>query len=78
MNNRSKILFVALILLLVSISVLPGQETKVNIAVLDLDPTGIANPDADFLSDRLRTELFETGEFQVIERTKMKYNMEIK
>jgi len=39
--------------------------------VLDLDPTGIAKPDAAFLSDRLRTELFETGRFQVIEREKM-------
>jgi TolB-like protein len=42
-----------------------------NIAVIDLDPTGISNNEAQFLSDRLRTELFETGKFQVVEREKM-------
>jgi TolB-like protein len=42
-----------------------------NIAVIDLDPTGISNNEAQFLSDRLRTELFETGTFQVVEREKM-------
>ena len=71
MNNRIYRPFLSLVYLLVSISMLQGQETRVNIAVIDLDPTGIANSDADFLSNRLRTELFETGEFQVIEREKM-------
>ncbi len=71
MRKKSNILFLAFIMLLLSVSVLPGQETKVNIAVLDLEPTGISNPNAEFLSNRLRTELFETGEFQVIEREKM-------
>jgi hypothetical protein len=42
-----------------------------NIAVIDLDPTGISNNESQFLSDRLRTELFETGVFQVVEREKM-------
>ena len=54
-----------------SASFLYAQNSKTNIAVLDLDPTGIAKPDAEFLSDRLRNELFETGKFQVIEREKM-------
>jgi hypothetical protein len=44
-----------------------GQNT----AVVDLDRTGVSRDDARFLSDRLRTELFETGEFQVVEREKM-------
>ncbi len=44
---------------------------RVNIAVLDLDPTGVTAEESRFLSDRLRTELFETGEFQVVERGKM-------
>jgi TolB-like protein len=48
-----------------------AQNTKTNIAVIDLDPTGISNNEAQFLSDRLRTELFETGVFQVVEREKM-------
>ncbi|MCK4753716.1 MAG: hypothetical protein KAS58_00700 [Calditrichia bacterium] len=48
-----------------------AQNSKMNIAVIDLDPTGISNNEAEFLSDRLRTELFETGKFQVVEREKM-------
>ncbi len=57
------------ILLLLSVSI--AQEIKLNVAVLDLDPTGIAKPESQFLSDRLRTELFETGKFRVVEREKM-------
>jgi len=47
------------------------QNHKLTVAVLDLDPTGVAESDAQFLSDRLRTELFETGKFQIVEREKM-------
>jgi TolB-like protein len=60
---------VSIILLLLSASI--AQDKKLNVAVLDLDPTGIAKPEAQFLSDRLRTELFETGKFRVVERDKM-------
>ena len=48
-----------------------AQDIKTNIAVIDLDPTSISNNESQFLSDRLRTELFETGKFQVVEREKM-------
>jgi TolB-like protein len=48
-----------------------AQNPKTNIAVIDLDPTGISNNESQFLSSRLRTELFETGKFQVVEREKM-------
>lgn len=48
-----------------------SQQSKENIAVLDLDPTSISETDARFLSDRLRAELFESGVFQVVERDKM-------
>lgn len=48
-----------------------SQQSKINIAVLDLEPTSIPNADAQFLSDRLRSELFKTGAFQVVERDKM-------
>ncbi len=68
---KNKLLSFALLLVLISVHGLFGQDSKINIAVLDLDPTGIAKPDAEFLSHRLRTELFETGQFQVIEREKM-------
>jgi curli biogenesis system outer membrane secretion channel CsgG len=53
------------------ISMSLAQISKTNIAVIDLDPTAIPKNEAQFLSDRLRTELFETGVFQVVEREKM-------
>lgn len=59
------------LLLVVLMSGLLAQPSRLNIAVLDLDPTGIAAADAQFLSERLRTELFQTGAFQVVERDKM-------
>ncbi len=59
---------VYLIMLMVTMQVY-GQ--RMNIAVLDLDPTGVSIEESQFLSDRLRTELFETGNFQVVERDKM-------
>jgi len=64
-----KKLIVFFLFLYFSISL--SQNTKMNIAVIDLDPTGIPKNEAQFLSDRLRTELFETGVFQVVEREKM-------
>jgi len=64
--NRTVISF---FLLLFSVSI--AQDAKTNIAVIDLDPTGISNNEAQFLSNRLRIELFETGKFQVVEREKM-------
>jgi TolB-like protein len=59
------------LLMLIGLSCILAQNAKQTIAVLDLDPTGIAPTDAQFLSDRLRTELFQTGAFQVVERDKM-------
>jgi hypothetical protein len=56
--------------------VLPVFGQRLNVAVLDLDPTGITEKDARFLSDRLRTEMFETGSFQVVEREKMEEILE--
>ena len=63
--------FVIMFILLSLVNLLNAQQVRQNIAVLDLDPTGIAEADAQFLSERLRTELFETGYYQVIERNKM-------
>jgi len=59
------------LLILVSISCVYAQNAKQTIAVLELNPTGIAPADAQFLTDRLRSELFKTGAFQVVERDKM-------
>jgi len=60
-----------LLIAMMFLSFSSAQNAKTNVAVLDLDPTGIAPTEAQFLTDRLRTELFETGAFQVVERDKM-------
>jgi TolB-like protein len=44
---------------------------KVNIAVLELTGNGVNENDLAGLSNRLRTELFKTGEFTVVERSQM-------
>jgi TolB-like protein len=59
------------ILLVLTVTVVSAQNKKTTVAVLDLDPTSISAEDAQFLSDRLRTELVETGAFTVVEREKM-------
>jgi len=41
------------------------------LAVLQLDPQGLSEVEASILTDRLRSELFQTGQFEVIEREKM-------
>ena len=48
-----------------------ANDQKINIAVLDLNGTGINEDEVLFLSNRLRTELFETGKFNVLEREQM-------
>lgn len=42
-----------------------------SIAVMDLDAKGIAKDEASVLTDKLRGQLFQTGRFQVIERSVM-------
>ena len=58
------------ILLLISITYIFSQE-KINIAVMELDGNGISSTDIIGLSNRLRTELFKTDKFDVIERSKV-------
>lgn len=60
-----------LLFLILTMTMVSAQNKKTTIAVLDLDPTSISAEEAQFLSDRLRTELFETGAFTVVEREKM-------
>jgi hypothetical protein len=78
MKNTNYLLSGLLLLALVSQFCTPlyAQTGKRNIAVLDLDAMGISKAEAQFLSDRLRTELFETGAFQVVEREKMQEILE--
>ncbi|TFH02837.1 MAG: hypothetical protein E4H13_00755 [Calditrichales bacterium] len=70
MKLLSELILVSIIFCF-SLTALAGQPTVNNVAVLDLEPTGIDASDAQFLSDRLRAELFETGKFRVVEREKM-------
>ncbi|MBI4727539.1 hypothetical protein HY768_10060 [candidate division TA06 bacterium] len=44
---------------------------KTSVAVMDLEPKGVPESEVSSLSDRLRTELFRTGAFDVMERGKM-------
>ena len=63
--------YLNIFILIFIITASQAQDIKTNIAVIDLDPTSISKNESQFLSDRLRTELFETGKFQVVEREKM-------
>ena len=46
-------------------------QEKASIAVLELEAGGISAYEAQVLSNRLRTELFKTDKFTVLERDKM-------
>jgi hypothetical protein len=65
------ILFKSLLITILLVCALFADEQKINIAALDLNGTGINTDEVLFLSNRLRTELFETGVFNVLEREQM-------
>ena len=48
-----------------------AEDEKINIAVNDLSVEGMESAASPLLSDRLRNELFRTGEFNVLERSEM-------
>jgi TolB-like protein len=65
-------LFLALCIMLAPLAdVLAQVSGKVTVAVMDLEPKGVPENEVSALSDRLRTELFRTGTFDVMERGKM-------
>ncbi|HTY09205.1 MAG TPA: hypothetical protein VMF29_08570, partial [Candidatus Edwardsbacteria bacterium] len=43
---------------------------RTSVAILDLEPKGVPESEVSALSDRLRTELFMTDAFDVMERGK--------
>jgi len=47
------------------------SPAKASVAVMDMEPKGVPENEVSALSDRLRTELFRTGAFDVMERGKM-------
>lgn len=48
-----------------------AEDIKPNIAVMELEGNGVSKTDLGGLSNRLRTELFKTGKFNVIERSRV-------
>ena len=46
-------------------------QNKITVAVLEHDAAGVSQAEAEIISDRLRTELFKTEKFTVLERDKM-------
>ena len=60
-----------LFLLLINVGIGLGQSQKIPIAVIDLDASGVSSSEAKTLTDRLSTELFSIGTFDVMERDKM-------
>ncbi|MBN1783088.1 outer membrane beta-barrel protein [bacterium] len=63
---KKNILFISLLLL----SQLHAQE-KPNIAILELEGSGISKQDLQGLTNRLQTEFFKTEQFTVLERSKI-------
>jgi Curli production assembly/transport component CsgG len=64
------IMFSVLLLLLSSNNMLFAQG-KISLAVLDLDAEGISESEGRIISERLRSSLFESGKYIVLERDKM-------
>jgi hypothetical protein len=62
---------VAAILLLFASNASAQTATGVSTGVLDLESSTIPAAELRVLSDRLRIELFNTGQFRIIERERM-------
>lgn len=56
---------------IVFLLIFTGLNAQTNIAVMNFDANNVAVTEVNALSDRLRTELFLTGEFKVVERSMM-------
>ncbi|HSQ43043.1 MAG TPA: PEGA domain-containing protein [Fibrobacteraceae bacterium] len=70
MKLNLKILPVLQFVLLASLS-LWSQDTRMNIAVGSFEANGLPESDVNILTDRLRSELSNTGVFRVMERSQM-------
>ncbi len=62
--------FVSLVIVFV-LGLNPVHGQKIPVAVMDLEAHGISDVEAAALSNRLRNELFKTGEFNVVDRGMM-------
>lgn len=59
-----------IVFILALASMVLAQE-RLNIAVVDLDPQGVPDSENKIISDRLRSDLFNTNKFHILEREKM-------
>ncbi|MBF0433628.1 MAG: hypothetical protein HQK83_20280, partial [Fibrobacteria bacterium] len=59
-----------------SVSLQAASSQKVFIAINNLERQNIDEGTSNVITDRLRTELFKTGSFTVLERDKMKEILE--
>lgn len=57
-------------LLVIGLNLITAQSLT-NIAVLDLEGKNVPQTEASILTDKLRGELYNTGQFQIIERARM-------
>ncbi len=70
MRIRSRSVIISIFIFQITLSVTFAAD-KTNIAVTDLAGQGVDQSSTAIISDRLRTELFNTGTFKVIERQSM-------
>lgn len=68
MKTILKLLFILNLIICTSLS---AASDKFRVAIMDLNPIGISKSTADAVSDILRTEIFNTGYFTVLERAQM-------
>lgn len=67
--KRQKLLYIILFSLIFQFNLF--AEDKKTIAVLDLIPHGLSNTESRIITSRLRTDLFNSNHFIVLERDKM-------
>lgn len=61
-----RVFFIIILFITVAFS-----QSKTNIAVIELEGNGISEEEVTGLTNRLRTELFNTNKFTILERSKM-------
>ncbi len=66
-----KAIKIIIVMLFLFISIIQAEGGKMRLAILDLQPKSVSPNTASMVSDLLRTELFNTGLFIVIERSEM-------
>ena len=59
------------IFLLICIAAAGFAQDKTTVAILDLEAKGVSDMEAGTISDRIRSEMFQTGKFTVLERSNM-------